>query len=89
MFYTVINQLLTLYGYIVIVRAVMSWFAPRYDNQFYRILINLTEPVLSQIRKIVPNIGGVDISPIVLFFLIVLIKTYLPRLLFSAPTVMF
>ena len=75
-----IDQLLALYVYIIIIRAIMSWFAPRYDNPFYRVLIIITEPVLMHIRKIIPNLGGIDISPIVLILLIGLVRNYFFRM---------
>ena len=78
----VIDIVLNLYIYIVIAAAVLSWLVafnvvnPR--NQFVAMigdfLYRITEPVLRPIRNMLPNLGGIDISPIVLFLIIILIQ---------------
>jgi YggT family protein len=78
----VIDIVLNLYIYIVIAAAVLSWLVafhvvnPR--NQFVAMvgdfLYRITEPVLRPIRSLLPNMGGIDISPIVLFLIIILIQ---------------
>jgi YggT family protein len=78
----VILILLDLYIYIVIAAAVLSWLVafnvvnPR--NQFVAMvgefLYRITDPVLRPIRNMLPNMGGIDISPIVLFLIIILIQ---------------
>ena len=80
----VIDSLLGVYVYIIIIRAVVSWFSPNPNNQFYRILIDVTEPALSRIRRIMPNIGGIDFSPLVLILIIQwAIRGFLLKLLFA------
>jgi YggT family protein len=67
----------------VVARAVMSWFAPSPSNQLWQFLVSVTEPVLEQIRRFIPNLGGVDLSPLILILLIEwLIKGILLPLLF-------
>lgn len=69
-----ISSLITLYIYIIIASAVMSWLIAfnviNPYNQFVRSLwqaINaLTEPLLRPIRRLLPDLGGIDISPVVL-----------------------
>ena len=78
----VILLVLNLYIYVVIAAAILSWLVafnvvnPR--NQFVAMvgdfLYRITEPVLRPIRNALPNLGGIDISPIVLFLIIILIK---------------
>jgi YggT family protein len=70
------NSLVTLYIYIVIAMAIMSWLVafsvvnPRspFVQQADRFLDAATRPVLEPIRRIVPTIGGMDLSPIILIF---------------------
>jgi len=72
----IILMLLQLYWWVIIVMIVMSWlFAFNVingRNQFvasvWRVLNALTEPVLRPIRRVLPNLGGLDLSPIVVFF---------------------
>jgi YggT family protein len=69
-----ISSLITLYIYIIIASAVMSWLIAfnviNPYNQFVRSIwqgLNaLTEPVLRPIRRWMPDLGGIDISPMVL-----------------------
>jgi YggT family protein len=78
----VILIVLNLYIYIVIAAAVLSWLVafnvvnPR--NQFVSMvgefLFRITDPVLRPIRNMLPPMGGIDISPIVLFLIIILIQ---------------
>ena len=67
-------NLLQVYVYIVIIRAIVSWFSPSPYNQIWRILVDITEPPLRIIRNIlrqyIPSLGYIDISPIILILLI-------------------
>jgi YggT family protein len=85
-----ISLLLTLYIYILVAAAVMSWLVafnvvnPR--NQFVSMvgefLYRVTEPVLRPIRNVMPNLGGIDISPIIVIIIIWFIQlVILPNLL--------
>lgn len=78
----VILVVLDIYIYIVIAAAVLSWLVAfnvvNTRNQFVAVvgdfLYRITEPVLRPIRNALPNLGGIDISPIVLFLIIILIQ---------------
>ena len=73
---------LDLYKLVIIVAAVMSWLIAfnvvniRNDvvRSIWNALVALTEPALRPIRRFLPNTGGLDISPIVLFLLILLVE---------------
>ena len=55
---------------LILIRVVLSWIRPNPSNPFVQVIYNLTEPLLSPLRRIVPPIGGaIDISPIILFIL--------------------
>ena len=78
----VLLLVLDLYTWIIIASAIFSWLYafgvvnPR--NQFVgtigKMLYQLTEPALRPIRRFLPNMGGLDLSPIVLLLLIFLIE---------------
>jgi YggT family protein len=74
----VVNIILTIYMWIIIFRAVISWVNPDPYNQIVIILHRITEPVLGPIRRKLPmrNIG-VDISPIIVLLVIVFLKYFL------------
>ena len=78
----VIVILLQLYIYLLIAAAVLSWLIAfnvvNTRNQFVAMigdfLYRITEPVLRPIRNAIPNLGGIDISPVVLILIIILIE---------------
>lgn len=85
----VILVVLQLYVYVIIAAAILSWLVAfnvvnRY-NDFVRSIWNLvtalTEPLLRPIRGMIPNLGGIDISPVILllfiFFLERVIEEYI------------
>jgi YggT family protein len=65
--------------WIIIVRALISWFSPDPRNRFVIILHRLTEPVLKPIRKIIPpsQLGGIDISPFIMILVIIFMNNFL------------
>jgi YggT family protein len=75
-------QALELYKWVIIAVAIMSWLIAfdvintRNDivRAIWNALLNLTEPVLRPIRRFMPNLGGLDISPIVLIFIVILLQ---------------
>ena len=64
---SILSMVLTLYFWIVIISAVLSWVNPDPYNPIVRTLRNLTEPVFYRIRRTFPFvvISGIDLSPIV------------------------
>ncbi|WP_026605855.1 YggT family protein [Methylocapsa acidiphila] len=74
--------ILRLYTYLIVASAILSWLVAfnvvNVRNDLVRSIWNalnaLTEPVLRPIRQITPNLGGIDISPIILLLLIFLIQ---------------
>jgi YggT family protein len=78
----VILLVLQLYIYIVIAAAVFSWLVAfnviNTRNHVVALigdfLYRITEPTLRPIRSVLPNLGGIDISPIILFLIIILIE---------------
>jgi YggT family protein len=80
--FVVIDLALSLYIWIVIAAAIFSWLVAfnvvNTRNQFVgaigEFLYRITEPVLRPIRNMLPNLGGIDISPVVLFLIIIFIQ---------------
>lgn len=64
----------------IIVRVVMSWVRLRPTAWYVRWAWRLSEPVLGPVRRIVPLFGGIDVSPIVAWFLLSVVETVLIRL---------
>ena len=81
----ILIQVINLYMYLLIASVILSWLIAfnvvNTRNQFVsavaEFLYRITEPVLGPIRRRLPNLGGLDISPIIVFFLLWLIQLYL------------
>jgi YggT family protein len=63
-----VRALLNLYGFILLFRALLSWFNLDPYNPVSQFLYRLTEPVLDPIRRILPPVGMIDFSIIVAMF---------------------
>lgn len=72
-----INMALTLYMWLIIIRALISWVNPDPYNIVVQTLYRMTEPVLYRIRRILPIGGmGIDFSPIILIFIIIFLQRF-------------
>ena len=85
-----IDTVITLYVWLLIASAVLSWLiAFNVVNtrnpivaQVADFLDRVTEPALRPIRRILPNLGGIDVSPVVVILLIILIKDIIVRYIY-------
>jgi YggT family protein len=78
--------LLSIYSLMILVRIVFSWGGVSYVNRLMRFLVDITEPLLGPLRRIIPPLGMWDISPIVAFLIIWLFQQAIAgTLLRSAP----
>ena len=83
----VVLMVLDIYRWVVIAMIIASWLIAfnlvntrnEFVNQVWRILNQLTEPVLRPIRRIMPKFSGLDLSPIVLFIIIFFIQQLIVR----------
>jgi YggT family protein len=83
----VIFLVLRLYSYVIIAMAILSWLLAfdviNFRNELVRSIWNflnsVTEPLLRPIRRLLPNLGGVDVSPIILLLLIFLVEDIIQR----------
>ena len=80
-----IDLALNLYTWILIGSAIFSWLyafnvinsSNQFVNAIGSFLYNVTEPVLRPIRRIMPDLGGIDISPIIVLLLIFFLRSLL------------
>ena len=88
----IILLVLDIYIWLLIAAAVLSWLIAfnvvNTRNQFVAMvadfLFRVTEPVLRPIRSLLPNLGGIDVSPVVLILIIILIKDIIVRYIYPA-----
>ena len=74
----IIEVVLTLYMWIIIAGAVLSWVHPDPYNPIVRFIHNVTEPVLYRIRRSLPvSFSGIDFSPLVVIFAIMFLKWWI------------
>jgi len=80
----VLDIVLSIFMWIVIARAVLSWVSPDPYNPIVRFIHKVTEPVLYQIRKRIPvNFGGIDFSPIIVFLAIIFLQRFVVHSLYG------
>ena len=72
-----LSYVLTIYIWIIIVRALISWVNPDPFNPIVQILHRLTDPVLEPVRRRLPDFGGLDVSPIVVLLAIFFLQSFL------------
>jgi YggT family protein len=85
-----VTTIIQIYIYVLIAAAVLSWLIAfnvvNTRNQFVAMLADalwkLTEPVLAPIRRILPNLGGLDLSPVVLILLLIFLRNLLIELFY-------
>ena len=86
---TVLNYALSIYMWIVIARAVLSWVNPDPYNPIVRFIHNVTEPVMYRIRSKLPvTFGGIDLSPIIVFLGIIFLQKFLVSSLYGLAAAM-
>jgi YggT family protein len=76
----VLNVLLTFLSvmqFAIIARAILSWFDPGARWPISQILLQITEPIIAPIRRVMPRTGFIDFSPLVALLLIYLLRMML------------
>lgn len=58
---------ISLYELVIFVRIVLTWIPHDSDHPASRVLFKITEPVLEPVRRVIPPMGGLDVSPIAVF----------------------
>jgi YggT family protein len=74
----ILDIALTLYMWIIVIRAVLSWVNPDPYNPIVRLLYQATEPLMTRVRRWIPLRGmGIDLSPMILLLAIVFLQSFL------------
>ncbi len=73
----VLNIAITAYIWIIVIRALLSWVSPDPYNPIVRFLTAATEPVLGPIRRRLPYMGGLDISPVIVILILIFLRYFL------------
>ena len=80
----ILNMVISIYIWVVIIAALITWVRPDPYNPIVQVLFRLTEPVYAFIRKYIPTvIGGIDLAPIIIILGLQFIQLFFVKLLFG------
>lgn len=80
---TVVLTIISLYKWIIIISALLTWVNPDPNNPIVQMLYRLTEPAYALVRKYIPTVfGGMDLAPIILIFGLMFLEIFLKNLFF-------
>ena len=87
--FLLVDSIINIYIWLIIINAILSWLVAfnvlNTQNRFVFTLLNatyqLTDPALNKIRRFIPNLGSIDVSPIVLILLLIFIRNLFFELL--------
>ncbi|NIA19818.1 MAG: YggT family protein, partial [Xanthomonadaceae bacterium] len=72
------DVVLSIYMWLIIARAILSWVNPDPYNAIVRFLYRVTEPVLYKIRRMIPSYAmGMDFSPMIVLLIIIFLRSFL------------
>lgn len=76
-FLAFIGWLLRIFGYLIVARALSSWFPDARRNPAVQLLYQITDPIMIPASRIIPRIGMIDISPMIVILLLFTISSAL------------
>ena len=87
--FLLVDSVINIYIWLIIINVILSWLVAfnvlNTQNRFVFTVLNtthqLTDPVLNKIRRFIPNLGSIDISPVVLILLLIFIRNLFFELL--------
>ena len=87
--FLLVDSVINIYIWLIIINVILSWLVAfnvlNTQNRFVFAVLNvthqLTDPVLNKIRRYIPNLGSIDISPVVLILLLIFIRNLFFELL--------
>ncbi len=80
-FATILITIISLYKWVIIIGALLSWVRPDPHNPIVQMLHRLTEPAYAFVRRFVPTVfGGMDLAPIIIIFILIFLETFLGQI---------
>ena len=80
---SILDFFIQLYMLLILVRVILSWVTLNPDNPFIQFTYRITEPPLAYIRQFIPDLGGLDISPIILLAGLYFIQNFIINSLYQ------
>jgi YggT family protein len=81
----IISGLISIYILFIVIRIIFSWGMLSYRNRVMRFLVDVTEPLLGPLRRMIPRLGWLDISPLVAILILMLFQQAVAVTLLSSP----
>jgi len=81
----ILYGLISIYMLFITIRIIFSWGMLSYTNRIMRFLVNVTEPLLGPLRRMIPPLGWIDISPLVAILILWLFQQAVAGTLLSGP----
>ncbi|RJQ28665.1 MAG: YggT family protein [Peptococcaceae bacterium] len=81
--FNVVNIIFDVYTWLLIIRIILSWIRHNPYQPVFRFIYEITDPYLNLFRRIIPPLGMFDLSPLVAFFVLQIIRQLVNRILFS------
>ncbi len=80
-FSSILLTIITMYKWVIIISALLSWVQPDPYNPIVQMLYRLTEPAYAFVRRLIPTVvGGIDLSPLILIFALQFLEIFLGSL---------
>lgn len=80
----ILDLIVKIYFWSVIAVVVVSWIAPTSHHPAIQLVAQLTEPVMRPVRNMIPSIGGLDLSPIIVFLILNVVSVVINHMKMSA-----
>jgi len=79
--YNIVNVMFEVYSFLIIARVLMSWVPHDRNHPVFRFIGEITEPLLTPFRRLIPSVGGIDFSPIIALMAVELVRRIILSLL--------
>lgn len=63
----------------IVGRALLSWFPMNPNNPLVRVLTEITDPILEPLRRVIPRLGMIDLTPMIAIVLLIAVQSILER----------
>lgn len=80
-----INTLLDLYLFVLAIRIILLWTRASFFNPFSQFIIKLTNPIITPLRRFIPNLAGIELASVLLIILLEVLKFFLLAMLAIGP----
>lgn len=80
----VLDLIVKIYFWSVIAVVVVSWIAPQSNHPAIQLVAQITEPVMRPVRNVMPSLGGLDLSPIIVFLILNVVSVVIDHMKIAA-----